>query len=246
MPEFEMSEPLLILLLTIMAGAAIPLGGLIASFEHIRPQWLEHELRHFIIAFGGGILLGAVSVVLVPEGIEGMDHSLWAIPIVLAGGLFFFTLERRLARGGRQSPQLMGMLSDYVPEAIALGGMMAAGSDSAILLAVLIALQNLPEGFNAFREMQQNSHPHNSRRTLLSMLALVPLGPIAGFSGYYLLAGQDYLLGAIMLFASGGILYLIFQDIAPQSVLKKHWAPPLGAVFGFCLALFSNMLVAAH
>lgn len=243
-----MSEVLLILLLTTMAGVAIPLGGLIASFEHIRPRWLEHELRHFVIAFGGGILLGAVAVVLVPEGIEGMDNSLWAIPIVLAGGLFFFTLERRLAKGGRQSPQLMGMLSDYVPEAIALGGMMAAGSDSATLLAVLIALQNLPEGFNAFRELQQHNHTHNNsnRRTFLSMLAMVPLGPIAGLSGYYLLAGQDYLLGAIMLFASGGILYLIFQDIAPQSVLKKHWAPPLGAVFGFCLALFSNMLVASH
>ena len=245
MPEFVMSEPLLILLLTTLAGVAIPLGGLIASFEHIRPLWLENELRHFVIAFGGGILLGAVAVVLVPEGVESMDGSMLAIPIVLAGGLFFFALERRMAAGGRQSPQLMGMLSDYVPEAIALGGMMAAGSDSAILLAALIALQNLPEGFNAFREMQQQTHTHkntSNRRTLLSMLALVPIGPIAGFSGYYLLAGQDYLLGAIMLFASGGILYLIFQDIAPQSVLKKHWAPPLGAVFGFCLALFSNML----
>ena len=235
-----MSEILLILLLTTLAGVAIPLGGLIASFEHIRPLWLENELRHFRIAFGGGILLGAVAVVLVPEGVESMDGSMLAIPIVLAGGLFFFALERRMAAGGRQSPQLMGMLSDYVPEAIALGGMMAAGSDSAILLAALIALQNLPEGFNAFREMQQQNHSAN--RTLFSMLALVPLGPIAGFSGYFLLAGQDYLLGAIMLFASGGILYLIFQDIAPQSVLKKHWAPPLGAVFGFCLALFSNML----
>lgn len=239
-----MSETLLILLLTTLAGVAIPLGGLIASFEHIRPLWLENELRHFVIAFGGGILLGAVAVVLVPEGVESMGGSMLAIPIVLTGGLFFFALERRMAAGGRQSPQLMGMLSDYVPEAIALGGMMAAGSDSATLLAVLIALQNLPEGFNAFREMQQ--HNHSSSRTLFSMLLLVPLGPIAGFSGYYLLAGQDYLLGAIMLFASGGILYLIFQDIAPQSVLKKHWAPPLGAVFGFCLALFSNMLVASH
>jgi ZIP family zinc transporter len=50
-------------------------------------------------------------------------------------------------------------------------------------------------------------------------------------------------MGAIMLLSSGGVLYLIFEDIAPQSRLEKHWAPPLGAVFGFCLALFSEMLV---
>jgi len=46
-----------------------------------------------------------------------------------------------------------------------------------------------------------------------------------------------------MLFATGGILYLIFQDIAPQSRLKHHWGPPLGAVLGFCLALLGDILI---
>ena len=50
-------------------------------------------------------------------------------------------------------------------------------------------------------------------------------------------------IGGIMLFASGGILYLIFQDIAPQSRLDRHWGPPLGAVLGFCITLFSHYLV---
>ncbi|MDO9466667.1 MAG: hypothetical protein Q7J36_05145 [Thiobacillus sp.] len=45
------------------------------------------------------------------------------------------------------------------------------------------------------------------------------------------------------LFASGGILYLIFQDIAPQSRLNRHWAPPLDAVAGFSVALFGDMVV---
>ena len=37
--------------------------------------------------------------------------------------------------------------------------------------------------------------------------------------------------------AAGGILYLIFQDLAPQAQLKNHWFPPLGAVSGFALGL---------
>ena len=78
------------------------------------------------------------------------------------------------------------------------------------------------------------------------MTVLVVLGPIAGLVGYWFLADHQSLLGAIMLFASGGILYLIFQDIAPQSKLEKHWAPPLGAVLGFCLALFGHLLMATH
>jgi hypothetical protein len=50
-----------------LAGAMIPLGGILARVEHIRPQWLEEEFRHSVIAFGGGILFAAVSLVLVPQ-----------------------------------------------------------------------------------------------------------------------------------------------------------------------------------
>jgi len=36
---------------------------------------------------------------------------------------------------------------------------------------------------------------------------------------------------------------LLFQDIAPQARLARHWGPPLGAVFGFALGLLGTMLV---
>ena len=230
-----------IIILGTAAGICIPVGGFIASFEHIRPNWLEQEFRHFLIAFGGGILLGAVSVVLVPEGTTFMNDSVFSIPVVLAGGLTFFLIERLLDLRRRESPQVMAMVLDYVPEAIALGGLIALGSPVAPLLALLIGLQNLPEGFNAYRELksQNNTSP---RKTLLTMSFLVPVGPLAGIIGYSFLSEHQPIMGAIMLFSAGGILYLIFQDIAPQSRLKKHWAPPLGAVFGFCFALFAEML----
>jgi ZIP family zinc transporter len=233
-----------ILLVTIAAGSCIPLGGYIASFEHIRARWLEQELRHFLIALGGGILLGAVAVALVPEGIASMQGSLLAIPILLLGGLSFFLIERALGLRRREVPQVMGMLLDYVPEAIALGGLVALGSPAAPLLALLVGLQNLPEGFNAFRELHALKR-RSARRTLLIMWSLVAIGPVAGLLGYFFLSGHPAVLGAIMLFASGGILYLIFQDIAPQSRLNRHWAPPLGAVVGFGVALFGDMLIRA-
>ena len=236
-----MPDYLNIILLTSLAGLCMPIGGLIASVESIRPYWLEKELRHFLIAFGGGILLGAVTTVLVPEGMHNSPNQFIAIAILLSGALIFFFIERHLGLKRRESPQLIGMTLDFVPEAIALGGLVATGSSSALMLALLIGLQNLPEGFNSFRELKEQNK--STKVTLIIMLLLVPLGPIAGLFGYYVLAGHEAMLGAIMLFASGGILYLIFQDIAPQSKLKKHWGPPLGAVFGYGLVLFSNMLI---
>ena len=237
-----MQELLSIVVLTAGAGACIPIGGMIASVEKIRPSWLEKELRHFVIAFGGGILLGAVAFVLVPEGIESMGDSMLSIPVLLVGAITFFVVERFLGLRRRESPQLMGMVLDYIPEAIALGGLVAVGSSIAPMLAILIGLQNLPEGFNAYREIKAQKFS-SEKQTLLFMSLLVPLGPVAGICGYLFLSGHEAILGAIMLFSSGGIIYLIFQDIAPQSHLEKHWAPPIGAVFGFCLALFSEMLV---
>ena len=235
---------IVIIILTAGAGACIPIGGVIATVTHIRPTWLEHEFRHFVIAFGGGLLLGAVSVVLVPQGLASMSHSALGIVIMLVGAFVFFGFERYLGLKRRESPQLMGMVLDYVPEAIALGGLVATGSAMALLLASLIGLQNLPEGFNSFRELQGGEHG-STKKTLITMVLLVPLGPIAGLLGFYVLADYPAVLGAIMLFASGGIIYLIFQDIAPQSRLEKHWAPPIGAVCGFCLALFGELLVQA-
>ncbi|MDR9424600.1 MAG: divalent cation transporter [Marinobacter sp.] len=233
---------LVIVGLTVLAGSLIPLGGLLASVESIRPNWLEKEFRHFLIALGGGILLGAVSVVLIPEGQSSMGDSLWAIPAIAAGGVLFFLVERALGLKRRESPQLMGLMLDFIPEAIALGGLAVVSPQTAVLMAVLIAMQNLPEGFNAYRELA--SLPgYTSRKTLAFMGALVITGPVAGLLGYFFLADRPVILGAVMLVASGGILYLIFQDIAPQSRLERHWGPPLGAVAGFCLALFSHDFV---
>lgn len=236
-----MNDITAIILFTLGAGACIPLGGLLASIERVRPQWLEKELRHSIIAFGGGILLAAVALVLVPEGIEYLGRSVWSVVILLLGGAFFFGIERWLGARRREKPQFMAMLLDYVPESLALGGAFAVGAASAPLLALFIGLQNIPEGFNAFRELK--SSRQSSRKILIFMFLLVPIGPVIGVLGWLYLSQNVVLLGATMLFASGGILYLIFQDIAPQSRMERHWAPPLGAVLGFAVGMLGNNLM---
>jgi zinc transporter, ZIP family len=226
---------------TLGAGACIPLGGALASVERIRRNWLENEFRHFVIAFGGGVLLAAVAFVLVPQGAGHVGSPWGSVPVLLAGGGAFFALERFLAARRQDAPQFSAMLLDYVPESLALGGAFALGTASAPLLAFFIGLQNLPEGFNAYREMMR-ADGADKRRILLSMCLLVPLGPLLALFGWAVLKAHATLLGAIMLFASGGILYLIFQDIAPQSRMQRHWAPPLGAVFGFGLGMLGTML----
>ena len=68
-----MSEWVVIVILTLLAGIAISVGGSLAAFENIRRNWLKNELRHGVMAFGGGALLAAVALVLVPEGNFALD-----------------------------------------------------------------------------------------------------------------------------------------------------------------------------
>lgn len=147
--------------------------------------------------------------------------------------MVFYLLEKVLNRGGGAGAQLVAMMSDFIPEAVALGAALAVEEVAGALLAGMIALQNLPEGFNAQRELGERSPAHLRRPWLLALLVVV--GPLATALGFYVLADRRQLLGALMLFAAGGILYLVFQDIAPDARLEAREAPALGArCWGSC------------
>jgi len=229
------------LLYATLAGATIPLAGAIARWGRIRPRSLESELHHSVIAFGGGVLLAAVALVLVPEGMRHLAPAEVTLSFA-AGGLAFFWLDRAIERAGEAASQLIAMLLDFVPEAMALGAMLAAGAEGALLLAILIALQNVAEGFNAYREIVGRGRL-SPDMVLAAFAVLVLLGPLSAYLGHHFLAHRPELLGALMLFAAAGILYLTFQDIAPEARLRRHWAPPLGAVAGFLLGLIGQMLL---
>ncbi len=235
-----MSELSNILLLTLLAGLAMPVGAAFAGVERIRPLWLENELRHSIIAFGGGALLSAVALVLVPEGTEGLSIVV-ASGCFIVGGVSFMAIDVLLAKSQTSASQLTAMLSDFLPESIALGAAFAIGGNGAMLLVVLIALQNLPEGFNAYRELKQSTH-YSGLKIIALFTLMAFLGPLAAAVGYLWLVELPSVVNGIMLFAAGGILYSVFQDIAPQAKLERHWSPALGAVLGFTLGMVGFML----
>ncbi|MGB7290308.1 MAG: ZIP family metal transporter [Candidatus Macondimonas sp.] len=236
-----MNELVKIILFTLIAGLAMPIGAAIAAVARIRPHWLETEVRHGVIAFGGGALLSAVTLVLVPQGMINLS-SLLIMACFSGGAILFMVLDIRLAAKNTPFSQLTAMLSDFVPEALALGATFTASKKSGMVLTGIIALQNVPEGFNAYRELIV-SRAYGRLRIIGAFTLMALLGPIAGITGYFLLSDNPKIVSGIMLFAAGGILYIIFQDIAPQSKLENHWAPPLGAAAGFLLGILGHISV---
>ena len=83
----------------------------------------------------------------------------------------------------------------------------------------------------------------SSRAVLTYFSCLALLGPICAALGYFLLRDHPSIVAALSVFAAGGILYLVFGDIAPQAKLSRRWGPPLGAVFGFVLGVEGQMIL---
>lgn len=235
-----MSQLTIIIIASWLAGLAAFGGGVIAWATDGANTGLKREVTHGIIAFGGGILIAAVSFALLPTAMVELS------PLALgatfcAGGLLFCILDAQLSRSGETKAQLLAMLLDFLPEALALGAVFSQDHRLGILLAAFIGAQNLPEGFNTFMEL--TTVGIRSRVALITLLVISLLGPIAACTGYFFLQDQVKVTASIMAFAGGGIIYLIFQDIAPQSKVRKHWIPALGAVLGFAVGMIGKQWV---
>ena len=161
--------------------------------------------------------------------------------IFLSGAFCFFIIDEFLARQGGTLAQLLAMMMDFVPEAISLGAVFAHNNRLGLLLALFIGLQNFPESFNSYRDLRGRGYSANRCLSILAPLSLV--GVFAALSGKFLLSGKPHLIAALIVFSSGGILYLVFQDIAPMSKLKNNWVPALGATLGFFVGMVGEKIL---
>ncbi|MGM8886853.1 ZIP family metal transporter, partial [Psychrobacter sp. 1U2] len=80
-------------------------------------------------------------------------------------------------------------------------------------------------------------------KTLLIFFGLSFFGIISALIGHYLLSSYPDLTAHLMIFASGGILYLLIQDLIPESKLDHHYLTSLGACLGFLVGIIGEILI---
>ncbi|MDT0294687.1 hypothetical protein ACFQ3R_04010 [Mesonia ostreae] len=87
-----MNDILKIILFSGISGITIFLGGILAKiylakFKNYR---YKVEINHFITAFGGGIIVSALALVLIPKGLENLSVLPTSL-LFLLGPLVFFS-----------------------------------------------------------------------------------------------------------------------------------------------------------
>jgi ZIP family zinc transporter len=231
----------LMMVIVITSIAALgTLVGSIAAYYTMKKNKPSKNALNFIIALGGGLLFSAIALILIPEGTRSLSFF-WGIACFFCGSVVFMWLDVIIEKNGSSASQILANTMDSIPESLGMGAAFAKGGSVGLFLAFLIGLQNIAEGFNSFNEMKSSGMSTKSNLILQTLSSLS--GPIAGILGFLFLAGHPALISALFMFSAGGILYLIFHDIAPLAHRTGHWIPTLGSIFGFILGLLSQALV---
>ncbi len=225
-----------------LAGIPVFIGALAANYfnHHLENSPVSQEISHTMMSFGSGVILSALALVLVPKGLEELALVPLAVSFLL-GAVLFMALDRYLATQGGQMATLLAMLMDFLPESIALGAVFALDRAMATLLAVFIGLQNFPEAFNAFRDVVESGF--TVRKACVIFFLLSFFGVIGAVTGYLLLGDYPGVTAHLMIFASGGILYLLIQDIIPESKMEKNYLISLGATLGFLVGIVGEKMI---
>lgn len=224
-----------------------------------------------ILAFGGGILVSALSLELITEANEKGTTG-FVIGGFLLGAVIYVAiavlLDRLAARspkregrhaedvvpGAHRKPEstdvaaisgmalLAGAVLDGIPENTAIGiSLLAEGQHLGIVLLAAVFLGNLPSALTSTIGMRQEGRSRGYILFVWSVVAIVCT--LATVAGYGLLGGlsQD-LIAAILALAAGSILAMLSDTVFPEAFENGGPLVALATAVGFAAALLLTQL----
>lgn len=235
-------------------------AGLVFLFKSINRKVLDGML-----GFAAGVMIAASYWSLLAPAIEMTEeagHIAWIPATVgfLTGGIFLWVVDKLIphlhlgfpieeAEGPKTSWHrsillVLAITLHNIPEGLAVGvafGALAANLPSATLagavaLAIGIGIQNFPEGTAVSVPL---------RREGLSRLKSFWYGqasgivePIAGVLGAVAVIYMRPLLPYALAFAAGAMIYVVVEELIPESQLEKNTdLATMGAMGGFAVMM---------
>lgn len=239
-----------------LAVAASLLAGSVAGSYLKLPTSLAARLT----AFGGGVLLAAVALELVPEADRGAGAALTTAGL-LAGTLVYVFADARLsadddmrmmrraghaAAAGREMEMpagddhaeaargesiAAGLFIDGVPESMALG-LSIADHDLGLALLVGILLGNVVEAYGASQPIVAGGHARGFAIRLMGAIgAALAVATVLG--GTLLADASEELIGALQAVAAGAVLAVISIAIVPHAFSEVNRGVAAATVLGF-------------
>jgi len=245
-----------IVLLTALGVGGATVFGAVLGFAFKK---ISHKFSDLVLAFAAGVMLAAAVVSLI---LPSMEHTGGSFPVttlgIFCGALALTGLDKLVPHLHRLSGTeqeahpganrqlnkvllfVMAIAIHNLPEGIAAGvGAGSGDTGAALTIAAGIALQNIPEGMVIIGPMLSAGMKPGRTFGIAMLTGVVEvLGTLLGFFAVKL---STAILPFALAFAGGTMLYVISDEMIPET----HHGEARGVTW-FLLAGFCLMLAMSH
>ena len=247
----------LVLLTALGVGGATVIGAIIGfAFKKV-----SHKFSDIVLSFAAGVMLAAAVLGLILPSVEygGKFGIVITVIGIFAGALCLNLIDKlvphlhKLAgtdiethKNKELSKVLLFVTAIAIhnlPEGIAAGVGFGSGDTSqALIIAGGIALQNVPEGMVIIGPMLASGV--TPRRTFVLAMATGLVEVVGTLIGYFAVTVSSAILPFALAFAGGTMLYVISDEMIPETHAHGHERGATYALLvGFCLLLITDMLL---
>ena len=254
---FNSLDPTLVVILgCILPGIMTGVGAIPIFFtKNVSQKTLDS-----LLGAAAGIMLAATCFSLIIPSIDAGGGDLKAVLITSAGiflgALFIDLIDRFAPHEHLLDKRTEGVATDSLkkiwlfiiaitihnfPEGMATG--VAFGTDNVmngVTIALGIALQNMPEGLAVALALVREKYSVKKAFTIALLTGLVE--PIGAFLGLGLVSVFQPILGFILAFAGGAMLFVISDEIIPETHSNGYERQATyGIVIGFIIMMILDI-----
>ena len=244
----------LVFLTALGVGGATILGSILGFLF----QKMTHKFSDLVLAFAAGVMLAAAVLGLIVPSVE-YGNLVVTVAGIFAGAVCLNLIDRLVPHmhhlvgadseshpGNANLDKVLLFVSAIaihnLPEGIAAGVSFGSGNTGeALLIAGGIALQNIPEGMVIIAPMLAAGI--SRRKTLICGLATGLVEVIGTLVGYFAVSVATAILPFALAFAGGTMLYVISDEMIPETHHDNESGATYALLVGFCVMLISDVLL---